>query len=202
MPSLSLLTAPAVEPLTWELAKAHLRLSDDGEKKYVERTLIKSARRWAEGITARALMTQTWTLTLSGFPCESFIKLPKPTLRAVNSVKYIDTGGAQQTWAAANYSVEKPVGPKSSCGRVHLAYSMVWPSTRCVWNAVEIEFECGYGATPASPDVDGSVPEELISAQLMIIGELFERREDAIVGTISTPARQGAERLALQYVAR
>lgn len=199
---LSLLTAPAVEPITWDLAKAHLRLSSDDEKAYVERVTIRSARRWAEGITARALITQTWTLTLSGFPCESFIKIPKPPLRAINSVKYLDTNGVQQTWAAENYSVEKPAGPKAPCGRVHLAYSKVWPSTLPVWNAVEIELECGYGETPASLAENGSVPEELTSAQLMILGELFERREDAIVGTISTPAKVGAERLALQYVAR
>jgi hypothetical protein len=70
------------------------------------------------------------------------IFLPKPPLVTVNSIKYIDQNGVQQTLATDQYLVDTVSEP----GRVTPAYGTSWPSTREQANAVEVSFNCGYAS--------------------------------------------------------
>lgn len=172
--ALSLVTAPAREPIDLASAKVHLRVDTDDENTLID-GLIKSAREYVESATGRALLTQTWDLKLSGFPCEC-IDLPKPPVSAVSSVTYLDQAGVSQTWSSANYLTDLPAGPKAAPARITPAYAVIWPPTYPVMNAVTVRFVCGYGSS------GDRVPAALRQAMLLLIGHWYQAREAVVVG--------------------
>lgn len=60
-------TPPAIEPVTLDEAKAHLRVDINAEDSLITR-LISDAREWVERFLRRSLITQTWALYLDAFP--------------------------------------------------------------------------------------------------------------------------------------
>ena len=83
---LKLKTAPAVEPVTLEEAKLHLKV-DGAEDNTLITTLITTARELAERETKRAFITQTWQMYLDQAP--QIIEIPKPPLQSIVSIKTI-----------------------------------------------------------------------------------------------------------------
>lgn len=170
---LTLVTAPATEPLTTAEAKAHLRVDSSDEDTYID-ALVKAARQHIEEDLGRALITQTWDYTLDAFPSDgSAIQIPRPPLVSVTSVSYVDTAGATQTVTASDYVVN--TGKRK--GEITLAYGAAWPATRQQANAVTIRFVAGYGAASA-------VPETIKTALRLTLGDFFDLRSGSIVGTI------------------
>ena len=162
---LALITAPAIEPLTLEETRAHLRI-DDTDSDDVLTNLISTSRQMVEETTRRALMTQTWRLTLDAFAGE--IPLPKPPLQSVTSITYTDPDAAEQTVSTALYDVDIVAQP----GRVLLGYGDSWPSdVRDHPGAVKVLYVAGYGSARAA------VPWPVRQAMLLYIGHLFENRE-------------------------
>lgn len=172
--ALSLVTAPAREPIDLASAKVHLRVDTDDENTLID-GLIKSAREYVESATGRALLTQTWDLKLDGFWCGA-LELPKAPVSAITSITYLDMNGASQTWASANYLTDLPAGPKASKARITTAYAVVAPSTYDVMNAVTVRFVCGYGSS------GDRVPAALRQAMLLLIGHWYQAREAVVVG--------------------
>ncbi len=191
------ITDAATEPVALAGAKVHLRVdagfTDDDA---LITALIAATRQSAEDDTHRALITQTWRLSLDDFPraCSSIasysvvdgrvgqrndiqvIRVPQPPLQSVTSIKYIDTSGAQQTLDPSAYVVDADAFP----GRILPAYGTTWPSVRCGPNAVVIEFKAGYG------DTADKVPPPITAAMLLAIGDLYRNRESQIVGATIT----------------
>lgn len=184
--SLSISSAPAAEPLSTEEAKLHLRITHDEEDDYID-TLITSSRQWAENVTNRALITQSWRLKLSCFP-NKVILLPKAPLASVSSITYIDTAGTTQTLSSSVYLVDAAQEP----GTVRLAYGQSWPAIRSQHNAITVTFSCGYGAAGSS------VPASIRQAMLAVLATSYEFREDVTSGTISK-VPEAAERLIWPY---
>lgn len=168
--------APAVEPLTLEEAKIHLRVDDGAEDTLIE-SLIKAFRSSIDGKDGwlnRALITQTWDLHLDRFPADSRtpIQIPLPPLQSVTHVKYYDADGILQTLSSANYFVDSVSEP----ARLFPAYNLSWPTTRERPNAVNVRFVAGYGAAA------GSIPEAIRQAGLLQIGHWYANRESVAVG--------------------
>ena len=67
MRGLTLVTAPASEPVSLAEAKAHLRIEAADDDSLIG-ALITAARQSAEAHMRRALMSQTWRLSLDRFP--------------------------------------------------------------------------------------------------------------------------------------
>lgn len=149
--SLSLTTAPTTEPITLAELKEYARVMFTRDDKLLDGSVIPSARQLVELVTHRALITQTYTLTLSGFPLSAPIVLPRPPLSSVTSVQYVDNAGSTQTWDSSKYTVVTPSGDHASHGWIEPAYSEVYPSTRQVPEAVTITYVAGYGAASAVP---------------------------------------------------
>lgn len=187
--SLRLKTAPTAEPVrVVPDIRDHCRLTDDeaaassadlGSK-------ITSARVACEIATRRQLITATWTLYLdswaeSGVRFADGLHLPRPPLQSVTSVKYIDPDGDQQTWAqdATGYTVDTPSGETCSKGRIYPSYGVDWPAVRTQANAIEVEFIAGYGGAPED------VPARLREGIKRYVGELYERREEGILGQLT-----------------
>lgn len=184
---LILKTPAATLPLDWAAeVSGHLRVdTDEDERARVESVLIPAAASWAEGVTGRQLIRATWTLYLRGWPAHEYVELPRPPLISVTHVKYVDTAGVTQTLDASTYSVLAPSGDRCPAGRVYPAYGLSWPAVRDYPRAIEIEFVAGYGSTSSA------VPALIRAGLLLIVGELFENREESIRGPVS-PAQRSA----------
>jgi len=83
---LKLKTVPAIEPITLEEAKLHLKV-DSADDNTLISGLITTARELAEKETKRAFITQVWQMFFDEAPDE--IEIPKPPLQSVESIKAI-----------------------------------------------------------------------------------------------------------------
>ena len=179
--SWTLVTPPTEEPVTLAEIKDHLRVSGTAEDSLLT-LYAQMAREAVEEETWRALMPQTWTLYLAGWPADGIIELPRPPLDSVTSIKYTDEDGVEATLAASNYRVDTAREP----GRVVLAPNGEWPSDVLdSVNGVAVTFVAGYADASA-------VPPMAKAAILLQIGEIYANREAVITGTIVavTPAVQ------------
>jgi len=170
----TLKTAPTKEPVSLDEVKQHLRieleLTDHDD--YLT-TLIKDAREYAEELTWRKFITQTWYAYYDDWPCYNYFELPFGSLQSVTAIKYTDTDAAELTWSSAEYIV----GIDYQKGRVTLDDGYTWPNVVLYpSNPIEVEFKCGYGA--AATDV----PANIKKAMKIMIADSFENREDIVIG--------------------
>jgi uncharacterized phiE125 gp8 family phage protein len=116
--------APTARPLDWATeVKPGLRLTEETEQDWIESILVRAAEGWAESITGRALITQTWQLRLPYFPPSGGrITIPNPPLQSISSITYVDPNGDEQTWATALWTSDAPSGEKALHGHVWPAY--------------------------------------------------------------------------------
>lgn len=174
--SLKLITPPALEPVTLAEAKLHLRVSGTAEDTLIT-ALIVAARQHAEHITERAFITQTWELALDAFPAAE-IRLPRPALLTIVSVKYDDAAAVEQTISGSGYTLDTHAQP----GWLLPAYNTTWPTTLAAANAVRIRYTAGYG--PAAADV----PAGIKAWMLLRIGALYRNREELADGRQAVPS--------------
>jgi len=189
---LRLITAPATEPVTLADVSAHVRWDVSAESTAIN-LFIQALRERAEAETHRALITQTWELSMDKFPVPQIfgytgldpiypakfrgeIILPKPNLLSIVSITYVDVNGALQTLDPATYTMDNAEEP----GMVVPAYGCAWPGCRGDINGVKIRYTCGYG--PASSDV----PAAIRTWMLMNIASIYENRESTVVGARAT----------------
>lgn len=184
---LKLATAPAAEPVSLAEAKAHLRVDVTDDDTYIS-ALIAAARQACEQIARRSFVTQTWDLSLTCWPEENYIELPRPPLSSVSSITYVDSGGTTQTMSAGDYVVDTASEP----GRVWLGYGKTWPSsTFRPGPAITVRFVAGYGN-------EAAVPKQYKQALLLLIGHYYENREEVQVqGAVAVQMPKAAEWLLL-----
>lgn len=176
---LSLVTAPASEPVLLAEAKAHCKIDSIDEDGLVAGYII-AARHHCETYLRRALITQTWDLLIDGdWPTECVngseqhrVVIPKPPLVSITSVSYVDSAGAAQTLATDQYQVST----KRHEGLIDPAYSVTWPVVRDQADAITVRFVAGYGSNP------GDIPEPIRQAMLLLIGHWHANREAVIIG--------------------
>lgn len=165
--SLTIVTPPAEEPVTLTEAKNHLRVDLTDDDSLIS-ALIVAAREHAEAITRRAFITQTLKLSMDAFPVNNGpIYVPMPPLQSVNSLKYFNTGGVEQTLTeGTDYLVDNESEP----GRITPAPDTGWPATQNRPNAVSVEFVAGFGDA-------SKVPQGIKQAILLMVGHWYENRE-------------------------
>lgn len=188
--ALKLITAPASLAVTLTEAKAHLRVTSSDQDTIIT-AQTNAAIGKAESFMGRALIDQTWDLYLDAFPTEAplTIQIPKPPLIEVQSIKYDDAAGVEQTISAASYIVDTASQP----GKVSLALNASWPIARNTINSVRIRFRAGY-LDNSSPPI-AAVPFDIKAGVLLILGGLFEYREEQIVGDTAAELPMGSENL-------
>ena len=172
--------APSGAPITLAEAKLHCKV-DTSDDDTLMTGLIAAVAQHLDGRHAylgRCLITQSWEFRVHAFPQCGVIELPFPPLQSVESVKYIDDAGVEQTLAADQYVVDSATYE----GQVRRAYNVVWPFARLEDYAVLIAFTAGFG------DAD-AVPQPVKLAMLMIIKQLYDKRgDDGDAGVITIPA--------------
>lgn len=192
---LELVTDADTEPLdTDTVLTDHLR-SPNGtaESDYVT-GLIKAARRMAERVTKRALVSQTWRLMLDRFPMGPCpIVVPRPPLASVASIEYVDLDGTLTTWDGSPlpYDVSAPSGPFATSARLRPTYGTCWPVARCQMDAVQVNFTAGYA--------DGEIPADILHGMLLVVGEFYKQRSESVHAMNQNPALIRAVDLWLPY---
>lgn len=178
---------PATEPITTAEAKSHLRLDIDADDTDVA-SMVSAARRIVEGATGRVLVTQTWDGYLDGFPCWE-ICVPRGPLASVSSITYTDLDGATQTVSASDYQIDTvSVEP-----RIAPVLGVSWPVSKAgTFNSVKVRMVLGYGAA-------SSVPADFKHAIRLLVGTLYEYREDQITGTVVAKAQIASSDLVARY---
>ncbi len=169
MKTVVVITPPVASAVSYETAKAHLRVDHDDDKAMIE-GLIASAIQHIDGPAGwlgRALVQQTLELRLDCFPWGE-VQLPCPPYLSGLSVKYDDADGVEQTVDPAVYRV---VGGGVGLSRLQLAYGQTWPAARTQSEAVRVRYDAGYGT--AGEDV----PAPITRAILLHIGALYDNRE-------------------------
>jgi hypothetical protein len=174
--TLERVSCPEIEPVTLVEMKRHLRCQDgvtiqDGDIT----ALIVAAREWVEDYTARALIDQTWRLTIGdylhgdrvrgynlpifagGFSRHEWLRwmrrgeiiLRRSPILGVTSFKSIDAAGMVTNVDTATYSLREA---DSKWPRLALINGVTWPT-----GTLEIEFRAGFASRIGSPKEDASV---------------------------------------------
>lgn len=168
--AIQVVTEPVKEPVPIEQLKNDIRVDSDlTADDILIRGLGIAARITAEKIQRRALISQTIELTLDDWPATDWIRIPRPPLQSVTSIKYYDTDDTEYTLSSSSYLVDTASEP----GRVILNSGESWPSSVTLRpaNAVVIRFVAGYG------DDQEDVPETTQQAIRLLVGHWYENRE-------------------------
>lgn len=169
-------------PVTVDEAVEHLRLGptvDDEEWLSVEQ-MISAATALAESICSRSWMQTTKTVGYSRFPDSSWPKtgqyllLPGGEVSSITSLKYYDTSDppVEKTLGSSLYRLVTGYG----LPRVYPAMGESWPTdaNSCEPDHITITYVVG------DNDVL-DVPAPVKSAILLIVGSLYEYREDGVI---------------------
>lgn len=163
--ALKLITPPSTYPVTLAEAKLHCRV-DIADDDALITAFITAATETAEQKTGRAIMAQTWELTLDAFP--DALELTRVPVQSITSVKYYDTAGVQQTMSNTLYALDAT----DDFGFAHISpvYAGAWPETRDQTNAVAVRYVAGYADA-------ASVPEGIKQWIKLMVSTMYENRE-------------------------
>jgi uncharacterized phiE125 gp8 family phage protein len=179
--------------------KDHLRIPI-GETN--EDTLLEGlrdvAQEYVENYTNRKLLTQKWSVYFDDWPNKDSFEIPYPPLQYLGSssgpsTALAYTNSTQNTvrWSSSNFAADSISEP----GRLVRDYEVTaWPTTATLHNnnPIAITFICGYTTT-------SNIPQSIKQAMLLIIGHLYEQREETIVGQPITRVPLAANSLLASY---
>jgi uncharacterized phiE125 gp8 family phage protein len=158
-------TKPTDTPVTLLEAKEHMRVLESDDDAYIQ-SLIDTATALAEQITNRQLVSATYRVYFDSF--QDDITLPRPPLKSVNEVGYIDTNGIQSTTTA--FRVDSYQEPAV----LHIEEKL---SLKSVENSLWVEYVCGYD----------KVPEPIKQWIKIKVATMYEQRESLVPGISITP---------------
>lgn len=158
---------PDLEPFDLAEAKSVLEIeTDDHSKDEMIQAIITTAREHAESVTGRSLMTQTRVMYMDYFPLCDTLYLPYAPIQSITSVKYQDSDDVEQTLSSSDYWTD------ISGDQPRIVIKNSWPAVKSSRpNGVSVTMVCGYANAE-------QVPQGIKSAMKLIMGHLFEHREE------------------------
>lgn len=186
IPHTTVITPPTQddEPVTLDEVKLHLRIDgDDSEDAWLEHA-ISAARASAEDFLNRYIAPTTVEFREGCWPAWQVGQvLPgSDTSATIESVKYIDTDGEEQTLATDQYALTW-----GAPARLVNSYNQHWPQARIEPGAIRVQYKAG-----TEPD---KVPKTIKQAILLTIGAWYENRENAVIGSTVAELPQGVKAL-------
>ena len=166
-------SGPAVEPVTLQEAKAHLRLETDADDALVL-TLIMTSRLHIEAALGLALVTQSWTYIRDRWP-PGALALPLRPVQVVEAVRLIAADGTPHVLDPATYILDGQGLPPRL-----MPLTGAWPIPGRSVQGIEIDVVAGFGA--AADDV----PAPIRQAVLMLVAHWYETREVVEIGSAAT----------------
>ena len=187
-------------PVTVAEAVTHLRLGSVTTEESAElQVMIDTAYEWAESFCNRSFVAGTKTKTFDDFPPirtarkQQGLALCGGVVSGITSVTYYDSDFVQQTLAADQYRLV--VG--SGRSQIYPAMGGDWPT--------DVASEAGHISVAYSVGDDANVPSSVKSAILLILGSLYENREQGVIdtaGLATVKAPVAAEHLLFPYKLR
>ncbi len=175
-----IVTPPTETPVSVAELKSHLIVDHSSDDTLIGEYLKAAVAELDPplGILGRAMVEQTLKLHLPVFNGRT-IKLPYPPLISVESVKYTDTDGIEQTVDSDEYEVIIHQEP----GYIALLDGESWPTDLAETEyPVRIEFKCGYETTVTDPGTDDevrtiTVPQGIRQYIKLLVAEMYKERE-------------------------
>lgn len=157
-------------PISVADAKDHLHVDGTDSDDYIE-LLIKAAWKSVEQQIQRPIMSRSWVQYWDEFPFNQATKgnlyyflLYWGNVTAITHIKYYNTSNVLTTFT--DYTADLV----SDRARIVLSDGITEPDTYDRPNAVIVTYTAGYT----------TIPDDIIAAMKLIIGELFEKRENTI----------------------
>ena len=167
---LDIIEQPAL-PDNW-LPKVKHQVRLEVDEYYDDSYLIDLLKMAYHYIVERADITMLPTryrMTIQQFPVSTYvaIRLPRPSLISVESIKYVDCNGQEQTMDPADYRVGL------AFGQVALTRNLdFWPQVQPgIPDAVTVEYTAGKG--------EEQVPQ-FMQALRLLVGHWYRHREDTL----------------------
>jgi uncharacterized phiE125 gp8 family phage protein len=186
--ALKLITAATTYPVSLAEAKLHAKV-DAADDDALITAFITAATEVAEQKIGRAIMPQTWELTLDAFP-DAF-ELTRTPVTAVTNLTYYDTSGVQQTLLSSLYTLNNADADGSAY--VVPVYNGTWPDTRTQVNAVTLRYTAGYANAAA-------VPEPIKTWIKIAISTMYQYRESEVVERATLTNMGFVDRLLDRYL--
>lgn len=177
--TLSVVTAPASEPVDAATAKNHLRVDHSFDDALID-LYLTTARQKAESFLGRALIAQTlkWTIAPADdrrpggpFFVPAAIELPRAPVQSISSVVITEEDGTATTLTTDDYTADLALHP----ARVVIDPAATLSSGNSAGAArlrnIAIQFVAGYANAAA-------VPKPIILGILVTLAFLYERRGD------------------------
>lgn len=183
--NLQVTTPAAATAVDLEELKSQLRIDAD-EEDYLAQEYLDAVTDQLEAYLGLSLIQKTYLWVLDGFgvsrePWDDFwyqerpsgfyrgevcLTLPRSPLVSVSSIQYKNTANTLTTLDSSTYQIDTLRVP----ARIKPAYGELWPQTGTDFNAVQVSFIAGYGATSAD------VPPRIRHAIRMLVGHFEENR--------------------------
>ncbi|TZG26502.1 head-tail connector protein [Sphingomonas montanisoli] len=169
---------PPQPVVTWEEARAHLRLDGDDEQLLVEAMIAAATGHidGPEGWLGRAIGVQTIEARFDCFEgCGNSLRLPFPPLIDLVSVKYLDGACGEQTADLEDFEL---------FGDRIMPVTDVWAWVGCAVrpDAIRIRYRAGYVVDAESDPLVAKLPASIRAAILLMTGDLYANRETVMIG--------------------
>lgn len=163
--SVSLLAAPAIEPVSLADLKAHVRVTGTDEDIGLV-ALTVAARATVERLAHRYLITQSWRAHFDAIPPDGRLELPMFPVQSVIAVRTFSASGVATVVPASAFQVDATSEP----ARLQFADPVPQPGRPMA--GVEVDAVVGYGLT------EDTVPPPLRQAVLLLAARWYDRRGD------------------------
>ncbi len=172
--------------LTTAEAKTHLKVDTTADDTYID-NLVSAATESAQIFTNRYFINTT--ITQHGDTWSDIATLFKSKVNSITHIKYYDSDNSEQTLATSVWISDINQQP----ARIGLKPNQSFPSLADRINAVNCKYVVGYGSAASD------VPEGIREAVLLTIGNLYENRQNVVVGRIATELPKSAQYLLEQF---
>jgi uncharacterized phiE125 gp8 family phage protein len=160
--TMTLLTPPALEPVTLAELRQFLRLAGDSDDDLLT-GLLKAARETLEAKTGLALINQTFRLHADGWPRSGILRIPKYPVRSVSAVAALLDDGTSVAIAGHDLHLSTRARP----ARLYLAERHRPAQSLC---GLAVDFVAGFGET------GNEVPDALRHALMTLVVHWYEMR--------------------------
>ncbi len=168
--TLTVLAPPAVEPVSLDEAKLHLRVTYADEDALIVR-LLTAARQRVEAALGLALIATGLRETLDGWPLapDGSLELARGPLLGVSAIALAQASGPPTLLDPALYAPD--VGSRPGRVRPAVWRGLGWPAPGVAYGGLSLDYTAGFGPAP------GDTPEPLRQAILLLAGWAFENRD-------------------------
>lgn len=184
---LVLTAPPAVEPVTVEEAKAHLRIDYEEEDTLLS-SLITTSRLHIETALNLALITQKWSWHFNKWPRSSVVELPIRPVQSIEAIRINTEDGGEILLSPDEYVLESTI----HSARL-VSTNGTWPQPGIPRQGIEIAFLAGFG------EAGQAVPSPIRQALLMLVSHWYENREPVVIGEVANRIPDMVSALLMPY---